>query len=134
MVPRLRPLCLNVVALRPVKVLKSVGKLQAREEEHRLQELLQSFQSLHAAAGHAAGLDHLVDVLGEPLTHLRDDITVTTCDTAPTIISAHNKKHQSRISSEYYVSLTQPATLLHEVYVVSCRSVDVSMFNSRVWL
>lgn len=67
--------CLGVVPVRPVEVFKGVGELQARQEEHRLQKLLQSLQSLHAAARRPAGLDHLVDVLGETLAHLHNATT-----------------------------------------------------------
>lgn len=62
--------CSGVVEYTPVEMFEGVGELQARQEEHRLQKLLQPLQSLHAAARHAAGLDHLVDVLSETLAHL----------------------------------------------------------------
>lgn len=58
----------NVVS--PVEMLEGVGQLQAREEEHGLQELLQLVERLHVPRVHAALLDHQVDVLGESLTHL----------------------------------------------------------------
>lgn len=51
-------------------MLEGVGELQARQEEHRLQELLQTLQSLHSTRGRRAGLDHVVDVLSETLTDL----------------------------------------------------------------
>lgn len=65
------------MAFRPVKVLKGVGELEARQEEHRLQKLLQSLQSLHAAGRRATRLDHLIDVLSETLAHLHTEKTLS---------------------------------------------------------
>lgn len=72
--PAAGPMCGGVapVAFKPVEVFEGAGELQARQEEHRLQELLQPLQSLHAAARRSAGLDHLVDVLSKTLTHLHN--------------------------------------------------------------
>lgn len=56
---------------------EGVGELQAGQEEHRLQKLLQPLQSLHAAGHGAASLDHLVDVLSETLAHLRATKTLS---------------------------------------------------------
>lgn len=62
----------------PIEVLKGDGELQAGQEEHWLQKLLQPLQSLHAAEHCAAGLDHLVNVLSETLAHLHTDVTIVT--------------------------------------------------------
>lgn len=69
--------CIGLVMFRPVKVFEGVGELQARQEEHRLQKLLQPLQSLHAARCCSAGLDHLINVLSKTLTHLHTKKTLS---------------------------------------------------------
>lgn len=57
-------------------MLKGVGELQARQEEHWLQKLLQPLQSLHTARHGSTGLDHLIDVLSKTLAHLDAEKTL----------------------------------------------------------